>query len=168
MQAPEIFLKTAYLDSYVKGNVLEISDVTIYDNSGETITDSTYKVFYEENDVTGLVENNKITLTAGEYIIVYQAEDSAGNKGELKVYISVAGEKTESSGCAASMGGFVDNNNMLGNGTLMILTLSAIFVVRHGINKKYKKEEKIKIDNRLLRSISLSSVTDLYAKIIIF
>ena len=129
VQAPELFLQGSYSDSLVVGDTLELLEVSVYDKSGETITNVSYKVYRDGMDVTASVENKKLALKAGEYTIIYTAKDSANNEGELVVTLSVAGEREEGeeesdSGC----------NSSLSVGIL------PVFAIVAGIMLKKKKE----------------------------
>lgn len=71
-----------------EGMEIDLSDVRIKDNGDDSITDYSFKVMNEENEVT--VKDNKFTaMTRGEYTLTVTAKDSAGNEGTTEKKFTV-------------------------------------------------------------------------------
>ena len=89
--APEITLNNVYDTLLQTGDVLEIIDATVSDNSGENNIPYAVAVFFGEEDITSQFKENKLTLVrAGDYKFQYTATDSSGNAGLFETTVTVA------------------------------------------------------------------------------
>lgn len=96
---PEMVLNGEYQETYALNETLTLLDVLVTDNSNSF--GLSVKVYCNENELT--VENNIVVLdTTGEYKVVYEAKDAAGNATTLEYRFTVSGN--EGQGCGGCGG----------------------------------------------------------------
>ncbi len=109
-EVPALFLNGAYEDAYEVGTSVTVLDVTIHDNADSDLTEFSYQILFNDEDVTNSVIDGKLTIGEGSYEVVYTAEDNSGNVGSLSVRFSggnmlmQSSDEEPSGGCFSGIG----------------------------------------------------------------